>query len=170
MSWIAAVGISRSWRNCWRARRHSEPIKRTLKKFFLFVFVFLLCSLQLSNICFYFFFTGWSGRTRRERIGTVLSANTFEFVKHHFTRKLNAKWEPLLVCRQAHQERRVIKDPKVAEGSKGKRASLANQDHVACRGTWEFQVYQGRRGQRWVWSLWFKVGLLWIKPWFILGQ
>lgn len=50
--------------------------------------------------------------------------------------------------RQAHQERRVIKDPKVAEDSKGRRARSANRDHVACRGTWEFRVFQGRRGQR----------------------
>lgn len=54
-----------------------------------------------------------------------------------------------IFCSQAHQERREIKDPRAAEDCQVKRASWANQDPVACRGTWGCLACREYRDQRW---------------------
>lgn len=134
-----------------------------------------------------FSLTGWTRRTRRERIGMFTQSQhqnhitTFSFLfiipRLHLTlspcrhvpdliqqkNKLDVwicfhlslcSWVTsvcvcVLIYRQAHRERRGIKDPRAAEDSKGKRASRASWDRAACRATWGYQACRGHRGRRW---------------------
>lgn len=68
-------------------------------------------------------------------------------------------------CRQAHQERQEIKDPRAAEDSKGKRASRARWGRAACRATWGYQACRGDRDQRWD-----VFCFLWTIMWQLLNQ
>lgn len=54
----------------------------------------------------------------------------------------------VLSHRVARQERREIKDLKVAEDRRGKRASWVSRDLEACRETWVSRACRGRRDQR----------------------